>query len=405
VEYEVDYRIEEIILERKKIKFAILSISSLVLISMTASAILADIQAHFVGVDVSLIQLVLTIPALFGLVFAFAAGPLSMRIPKKSIVIFGLICGLTGGMVGLFFGPISIWVLLFASVFVGVAQGINSTMSMALIADFFTGEESGAIMGLQSAFANGGSMVLLFTSGMLAGIQWNYSYIVYLVFIPVLFIIIRNLPKVQPTANVEEKSSKGNEKSAKINGTVYFTALVMFLFGVFLFAFQANIAALVASKGLGDASTSGLINTTMAAGGMVTGILFGRMQSRLKNYTIPVALFVTGIGMVLIFAVGTLPVLFIAAACAGFGLATIMPAGTFIAANAVTPAISTTAIAIVTAAISLGMFISPIILNALTNSIGDGSLTFKFMVSAIGLFAVSLLAFVRNAIVLKNSDI
>lgn len=391
-------------MERNKIKVAILSISSLLMISMTASAILADIQSHFVGVDVSLIQMVLTIPALLGLIFAFAAGPLSMRIAKKSLVVFGLVCGLAGGVVGLIFGPISIGVLLFASVLVGVAQGIGSTMTMALIADFFTGEESGAMMGLQSAFVNGGSMVLLFTSGMLAGIQWNYSYLVYLVFIPVLFIVIKNLPKTQPaaTTNAAEKSSDGSEKSGKINGTVYFTGLVMFLFGLFLFTFQANIASLVASSGFGDASTSGLINTTMSAGGMITGILFGRFQSRLKNYTIPVALLVTSIGMALIFAVGSLPVLFIAAACAGFGLATVMPAGTFIAANAVTPGMRTTAIAIVTAAVSLGMFVSPIIINALTNSIGGGSLTFKFMVSAIGLFMVSLIAFLRNAVVSKN---
>jgi len=389
-------------LEKKNIKLAILSISSLVLIAMTASAILANIQAHFPRVDQSLIQMVLTIPSLFGVVFAFISGPLSMKISKKSIVIFGLICGLLGGMVGLFLGPINIWLLLFGSVLVGIAVGINSTMSMALIADFYTAAESGAMMGLQSAFANGGSMVLIFTSGLLAGIQWNYSYIVYLVFIPIIFIIIKKLPKDQPTANVEEKNNDIIEKSGKMNAMVYFTALVMFLFGVCLFAFQANIASLVASKGFGDASTSGMINTTMSAGGMITGILFGRLQRRLKNNTIVAAPLVVGIGMALIFVVGTLPALFIAAVCMGFGLATIMPAGTFIAANAVAPAVSAMAIALVTAAINLGMFVSPILLNALANSIGGGSLTFKFMISGIGLFVVTLMAFVGNAMIEKR---
>ena len=61
-------------MEKKKIKVAILSISSLLMISMTASAILADIQVYFEGVDPSLISMVLTIPALMGLVFAFARG-------------------------------------------------------------------------------------------------------------------------------------------------------------------------------------------------------------------------------------------------------------------------------------------------------------------------------------------
>ena len=120
-----------------------------------------------------------------------------MRIPKKSMAIFGLICGLIGGMVGLFLGSISIWILLFGSALIGVSQGINSTMTMALIADFFTGAESGAMMGLQSAFVNGGSMVLMFTSGLLAGVQWNYAYIIYLVFIPILVIVVKNMPSSQ----------------------------------------------------------------------------------------------------------------------------------------------------------------------------------------------------------------
>lgn len=389
-------------MEKKEIKFAIMSISTLCMISLTASAILADIQAYYVGVDVSLIQMVLTLPALLGLIFAFAAGPLSMRIPKKNIVIFGLICGLMGGMVGLFLGSISIWVLLFGSVLVGVAQGINSTMTMALIADFFTGSESGAMMGLQSAFVNGGGMVLMFTSGLLAGIQWNYSYIVYLVFIPVIVIVIKNLPNEQPIAAVEKNSVGVLEKSWKLNGTVYFTAVIMFLFGVFIFAFQANIASLVVNKGFGDASTSGFINTTMLAAGMVTGILFGRITRVLKSFTIPAALIVTVIGMALIFTVGTLPSLFIAAACVGFGLATIMPAGTFIAANAVAPGMFATAIAIVTAAVNMGMFMSPIILNALSNSLSGGSIIFKFMISAVGLALVAVLSITGNFVIAKR---
>ena len=388
-------------MEKKKIKIAILSISSLLMISMTASAILADIQAYFVGVDPSLISMVLTIPALMGLVFAFASGPLSLRLPKKSLVIFGLVCGLTGGMIALLFGSISIYVLLGCSLLLGIAQGMNSTMSMALIADYFVAEESGALMGLQSAFVNGGSMVLLFSSGMLAGISWQMSYLVYLVFIPVIFLVIKNLPKDQAPAHTEEKHA---EKSAKLNARVYFTALTMFLFGVFLFVFQTNIALYVAGKGLGDASTSGLINTSMSAAGMLTGILFGRMQRVLKKLVIPVSLLVGGMGMLLIFVLGSLPSLFIGAMCCGFCLATINPAGTFQAANAVHPSISSLAIAIVTAATSVGIFVSPIVSNGVA-SLAGGNIEIKFLLAAVGLAAVGVMSFIGNAILDKKQTI
>ncbi|TYC84777.1 MFS transporter [Acetobacterium wieringae] len=385
-------------MEKKRIKIAILSISSLLMISMTASAILADIQAYFVGVDPSLISMVLTIPALMGLVFAFASGPLSLRLPKKSLVIFGLVCGLAGGMIALLFGSTSIYVLLACSLLLGIAQGMNSTMSMALIADYFVAEESGALMGLQSAFVNGGSMVLLFSSGMLAGISWQMSYLVYLVFIPVIVIVMKNLPRDHAPAHTADTHQ---EKSARLNGRVYFTALTMFLFGVFLFVFQTNVAMFVVGNGLGDASTSGLINTAMSAAGMLTGILFGRMQRVLKKLVIPVSLLVGGLGMLLIFMLGSLPSLFIGAMCCGFCLATINPAGTFQAANAVHPSISSLAIAVVTASTSVGIFVSPILSNGVANLTGGG-IEIKFLLAAVGLAAVGLMSFVGNAIMDKK---
>lgn len=390
-------------MEKKRIKIAILSISSLVLIWLTASAILADIQTHFTGANESLVQLILTIPILVGLVFAFASGPLSTKIPKKSIVLFSLGCGLTGGMIALFWGADSIAVLLFSSVLIGIAQGVNSTMSMSLIAHYFKGEESSAMMGLQSAVANGGSMVLLFVSGILAGIQWHYSYLVYLAFIPVMLIVMKYLPQDQPTRSEENQhGDHDTENPGKLNGTVYFTALVMFLFGVFSFVFQANIALFVFSKGFGDAPVSGFINTTISAAGMITGILFGRLYRKLKGLAIPAALLVAGVGMALIFTVGTLPVLFIAAVCLGIGFAIVMPAGTFIAASAVTHRIRATAIAIITASVNLGVFLSPLIMNALANALGDGSTAFKFMIAAIGLLMLALLVIAGNMVISKK---
>ena len=385
-------------MDKRKIKVAILSMSSLLMISMTASAVLADIQRYFVGVDPSLISMVLTIPSLMGLVFAFASGPLSLHLPKKSLVIFGLVCGLTGGMVALLFGSLSIYVLLGCSLLLGVAQGMNSTMSMALIADYFVAEESGALMGLQSAFVNGGSMVLLFSSGMLAGVSWQLSYLVYLVFIPVIVIVMKNLPNDHPQTADQERPA---EKSAKLNARVYFTALIMFLFGVFLFVFQTNVAMYVAAKGFGDASTSGLINTSMSAAGMLTGVLFGRMQRVLRQLIIPVSLVVGSLGMLSIFVIGNLPALFIGAMCCGFCLATINPAGTFVAANAVHASISSLAIAVVTASCSVGIFVSPLLSNAVANAAG-GNLAVKFLWATLGLFGTAVLAVIGNAILDKK---
>lgn len=375
-------------METKRIKLAILSIASLLMISMTASAILADIERHFPNQEESVIQMVLTLPALMGLIFAFIAGPLSMRIAKKNLVIFSLGCGLSGGLIGLVLGPLAMGFLLLSSVLIGVAQGINATMTMALITDYYSGEESGAMMGLQSAFLNGGSMVLLFTSGLLANVKWNHAYLVYLAFLPAILIVIRNLPDDRP------KPTNQKEDSGKLNVRVYFIAIAIFLFGSFFFVFQTNIALLVVIKGYGDATLSGMINTAVSASGMLVGLQYGKLKRCLKTLAIPAGMAMVGLGMALIYLPGTLSSIFIAAIFIGFGIGIVMPTGIFMAANAVKNGMQSTAIALVTAAINLGMFVSPLFFNLISFPTVEENLITKFILSAIcllilaGLFAI-----------------
>lgn len=390
----------ELPLETKRIKLAILSIAALLMISMTASAILADIEYHFSAVDESVIQMVLTIPALLGMIFAFAAGPLSFWISKKSLVIFSIANGLMGGLIALILGPLGIGFLLFSSVLIGVAQGINATMTMALITDYFSGDESSTMMGLQSAFLNGGNMVLLFISGILADFKWNHAYLVYLAFLPVLLIVIRNLPQDRP---VQPEHSKNRDGSGKLNASVYFIAFCIFLFGSCFFVFQTNIALFVVSKGYGDATLSGMSNSALSAAGMVTGIQYGKLKARLKTKAIPFGIGVVGLGMGLIYVQGTLASIFVAAIFVGFGVGIVMPTAIFMAVNVVKNGMQSTAIALVTAAVNLGMFASPLLFNMISVPVA-GSLSIKFMVSSICLLLLAVAFSVGNHFILKKQN-
>lgn len=388
-------------METKRIKLAILAVASLLMISMTASAILADVELHFPDGAESVIQMVLTLPALLGLIFAFAAGPLSRRIAKKSLVIFGLASGFAGGLMALILGPLALGFLLWSSVLIGVAQGINATMTMALIADYFTGEESSTMMGLQSAFLNGGSMVLLFISGFLADFKWNHAYLVYLAFLPVLLIVIRYLPQDRP---IPSNPRKNQDDSGKLNAKVYSVAFFIFLFGCFFFVFQTNIALLVVSKGYGDATLSGIINTVVSASGMVTGIQYGKLRRWLKRLAIPAGIGAVGLGMGLIYLLGTLTSIFVAAILIGFGIGMVMPTGIFLAANAVESGLQSTAIALVTAAVNLGMFMSPLLFNLISCQGSGENPSNKFMVSAMGLLILALSFIFINQFLLKQQN-
>ncbi|MBF7097362.1 MFS transporter [Alkalibacter mobilis] len=375
-------------MKKNNIKLAILSMSSLLMISMTASAILADIAAHFPQVELSVIQMVLAVPSLLAMFFALMSGPLSVKISKKSLVLFGLVSGFIGGMLGLTLGTTNVYILIFASVLIGVAQGINSTMTMALIADFFDGEERGTLMGLQSAFVNGGSMLILLTAGMLGGIKWNYSYLIYILFLPVFFIVSKNLPRQNRVHEESEMDGDG-----KLNGTVYFNCLIILVFGIMTFVFQSNIAIVMNSNGLGDASTTGLVNSFMTGIGMLTGVFYGKIRKVLKNFIIPFALVAVGTGTLLIYAMTSIQTIFLAAFLGGFAMSSTIPTIMFNVSNAVSASKSSMAIALANGSVSIGMFISPFIINPLAESLNPGSVEFKYMMSGIGLLTLAVVAF------------
>ncbi|QSX09125.1 MFS transporter [Alkalibacter rhizosphaerae] len=387
-------------MKKTNIKLAILSLSAIVMVSMTASAILADIAAHYPDVDLNTVQMVLAVPSLLSMFFALLSGPLSGKISKKSLVLFGLISGFAGGMIGLTLGTVHIALLIFASVLIGVSQGINSTMTMALIADYFSGNERGAMMGLQSAFVNGGSMAILFASGLLAGIQWNMSYLVYLLFVPVILIVWRYLPKDNQKHEMMEEDADG-----KMNAVVYFHCIVMMLFAMLIFIYQSNIAMFISSNHLGNASTAGFINSFGTGIGMVTGIFFGRIKNLLKDKILPIAMSLMGLGMLGIYFVGTIEAVILASFFNGFAMSSIIPTVMFNVSSAVSAAKSSNAIALANGSMSIGMFMSPFVMNSFAESLRPGVLEFKFFISAVGLVVLAFVILTGNYILANGEAI
>ncbi|MFZ7121549.1 MAG: MFS transporter [Eubacteriaceae bacterium] len=387
-------------MKKGKIKVAILAISSVIMASMTASAILADISTYYSNVDQSVIQMVLTLPSLLGMIFALASGPLSTKISKKGLVITGLFAALFGGILASTMGGNSIYILLVASAFIGVGQGINSTMSMALIADYFQGEECSSLMGLQSAFVNFGGMVILLFSGILAGINWINSYLIYLVFIPVILIVMKNLPKETPVKHVKNST----QEKGKLNSTVYFTCFIVMFFTLFMFVFQTNVSLFMVNNQLGNATQSGLANSLMVAIGALTGLAYGHIKRILKGFIIPVGIIATALGMMLVFAVGNLISIFVAAACAGFGLSTFMPTAIFNVSSSVKPSVSAMAIALTTGVSNIGMFISPIVINSIVKAFSIEDISIRFLISAIALIVLAIIYVLGDARVSKARE-
>lgn len=372
--------------EKRANKVGIIAASIMLMSSLTISALLADFQALYPNVSMDKIVLTLTIPNLAGMFFAFAAGPLTMRFAKKHLLLAGMFLGFLGGAIAYLFGSISLNVLYLSSLFIGINQGLNGSLTKALVPDFFEGQERDNMIGFQASASTAGSIALTMFAGILAGIFWKNSYLVFLAFIPCMIIVQKCVTYVPPV-----KKSVSTGEKVKLTPAVYFTALTIFITYIFLFTHQANISVYIKSNGLGNVTTAGYANSIFVTGGLIAGLLFGKFRKILGFKTMQAGIIALIIGFLGNRFIGNLPAAFFSAFCTGVAQAFIIPSGVLAVAKYTPESGRAVGISLVMGVLNFGMFMSPKIMSPLTAAFGGGDLHMKYMFAAIGLIAVIIL--------------
>jgi MFS family permease len=85
--------------------------------------------------------------------------------------------------------------LLLTRVAMGVAVAALVTSTTTLLSDFFTGEARSRLIGRQSVFMSGGSILFLLMGGFLASLGWRVPFAVYLVGLPMMFLAWYTIPE------------------------------------------------------------------------------------------------------------------------------------------------------------------------------------------------------------------
>jgi len=385
--------------EKRANKIGIIAGSIMLMSSLTISALLGDIAAVYPNVSRDKIQLILTIPNLIAMFCAFAAGPLTARFAKKNLLLCGMGLGLVGGFIAYFFGSMSLNILYLSSAFIGINQGLNGSLTKVLVPDFLEGQERADMMGYQAASSTAGSVFLTLVAGVLAGIFWKNSYIVFLMFIPAMIIVKRDLKYVPPTKKSEATGEKG-----KLNGAVFFTAATLFLAFLMLFTYQANVSMYIKSAGLGNVTTAGYANTIFVFAGMVAGFVFGKFRAKLDFKTMQVGIAICALGFLGIKVFGTLLAVFCASLGAGIAQGFIIPSA-MIAVSAYAPeSVRATGISITYGLLNFGMFLSPMVLNPIANTLVAGDLSSKFMIAGIGLLVLLVVHTALSPVFYKKQE-
>lgn len=344
-----------------KVKIAILSTSFLIMLPMLLAVVLGKAAEAFPEQGISTIQLLLTLPTLVATVSGVLTGKAVQYIPKKTATIAALALYIVGGIIPLIMSTQFVFFLV-ASGVLGFGQGILLTVSSSLVADNFDGVERSSMMGKNSAAINLGGTLLALVAGVISSVNWLYVYSMFFLAIPVIILVIFCLPKDVPSGKLEGGGSGGINKIV-----IFYTCFFLFYY-IAQYTYSANVALFIAAEGIGDSATAGIASSIYTAAAIVSGILMGKFTEVLKDKIVPTGIAVVGVGMAVIYFIPQIAVVLIGGFLVGLGSGLVLPSIFVKVTQSVPPTASAMAIATVNFGSSIGMFISPSIINILGSS-------------------------------------
>ena len=160
--------------QSNKLTFTILSISLLTVMAGAAIApALGVIHEHFAGHNSMLVQLIISMPALFIIITNFFFAPLCKLFKTRTLALLGLVMYLIFGA-GAFFVR-SLGIMLVTRALLGVSVGMIMPLSTGLLAYYFPPERQAKLMGLSAFMNQMGGVIATLLSGLLSNISWNCS--------------------------------------------------------------------------------------------------------------------------------------------------------------------------------------------------------------------------------------
>ena len=340
------------IMKKRRLLFTILSISLLTVMAGAAIApALGVINKHFAGQSPLLIQLIVSLPALFIILTNLVFSRLCRLMKTRTLALTGLSLYVLAGA-GAFFVD-NIWVLLVFRALMGVSVGMIMPLSTGLLAYYFPPEEQAGLMGLSAAMNQMGGVVATFLAGVLASVSWNYAFLVYLLGLIAMVLVALFLPN-------DRLSGRGGV-SLTLLKRFHPSVVGMFLVMVLFFIYPTNFA-LTASGTLSEMGVT-LVMVGLDVVAFLVGLVFGAMMKRFASqmkYAAPLG-FMAGyiclaIGNGIIWLLLGSALIGIAN---GIGVPYLNTIGSVKAGNEA----ATTVMPLLSAALYLGQFVSPLIVS------------------------------------------
>lgn len=344
------------------------SILSLSLLTVMAGAAVAPalnvIRSDFADEPQTLVQMIISVPALFIVITNLYFPKLSRKYKAKGLLMAGLILYTAGGCIAGAFS--NIYCVLAARALVGVGVGIIMPMSTGLLAFNYTRDKQERLMGYSSAMNQLGGSIATLLSGLLAVISWRASFLVYLMGGISIVLCSIFMPNERIGGDGRKKTG---EREKSVSAEYYPFIVAMFLLMFTFFIYPANFAMETAKAGIIPQHLIAVIMAIMDVCGFLGGLAFAPMKRFLKNRTkfaAPVC-FIAGYGCLLVS--GSLVMTLTGSVFIGFAAGAGVPFLISTASMRAGRNAGSTVLPLISAALYTAQFLTPMILSVIERMI------------------------------------
>ena len=262
----------------RRVTATILSMSLLTVMAGAAIApALGIIKAHFSEAPAMLVQFIVSMPALLIIITNLFFLSLNRVFRTRAIATTGLLLYVVAGA-GCFFVD-DIYLLLAMRALLGVSVGLIMPLSTGLLAYYFPPEQQAQLMGLSAAMNQMGGVVATLLAGLLATIEWNYAFLVYLLGLIALVMVWLWLPDEQLGSANKRGVPFHPRQLLKFHPSVIGMLLLMTIF----FVFPTNFAIVASQQ---QALSTEVITAIMVGLDVVAffvGLAFGSLMNRFRQ--------------------------------------------------------------------------------------------------------------------------
>lgn len=363
----------------KKLTDTILSMSLLTVMAGAAIApALGVIKEHFSTSPALLVQFIVSIPALLIIITNLFFLNISRHFGTRQIALAGLMLYVLAGA-GCFLAD-DIYLLLTLRAFLGVSVGLVMPLSTGLLAYYYPPEQQAHLMGLSAAMNQMGGVVATLLAGLLAGIGWQWAFLVYLLGVFAIVMVVRYLPDEHLGSANKRGIPFQPRQLLKFHPSVNGMLLLMMIF----FIYPTNFAITAHEQmGLGLHTTT-LIMVGLDLIAFFAGLVFGQLMQIFRTpikYFAPL-FFLAGY-LCFALAHGIL-LLLVGAVFTGVANGVGVPYLNTIASIKGGRNSATTVMPLLSASLYLGQFLSPVIVTPLAKIVfGDSDVAGAYKIGIV----------------------